>query len=37
MKDCTGKCSRDRERSRSNRLVKEDSGRRVRVRGGNEE
>ena len=33
-KDRTGKCSRDRERGRSNRLVEEDSRRRGRVRGG---
>ena len=33
-KDRTGKCSTDRERGRSNRLVKEDSRRRGRVRGG---
>ena len=33
MKDRTGKC-RERERDRSNRLVKEDSRRRGRVQGG---
>ena len=33
-KDRTGKCSRDRKRGRSNRLVKKDSRRRDRVQGG---